>query len=35
MFGAIEKNLGLKLDARKQTMTVIAIDHIDRVPAEN
>jgi hypothetical protein len=32
---ALEKQLGLKLESRKQPMPVIVIDHVDRVPAEN
>ena len=34
IFDALEK-LGLKLEERKQPMTVIVIDHVDRIPTEN
>jgi uncharacterized protein (TIGR03435 family) len=35
VFDALEKQLGLKLEDRKQPMPVIVIDHIEQVPAEN
>ena len=35
VFDALEKQLGLKLEERKQPMPVIFIDHIERVPTEN
>ena len=35
IFDAVEKQLGLKLESRKQPMPVIVIDHIERVTAEN
>ena len=34
VFEALDK-LGLKLEARKQLMPIIVIDHVDRVPTEN
>jgi uncharacterized protein (TIGR03435 family) len=34
IFDAMEK-LGLKLEARKQPMPVIVIDHVDRIPTDN
>ena len=35
VFDALEKQLGLKLDKRKEPRPVIVIDHIERVPTEN
>jgi uncharacterized protein (TIGR03435 family) len=35
VFGALEKQLGLKLEERKLPMPIIVIDHIERVPTEN
>jgi uncharacterized protein (TIGR03435 family) len=35
IFGTMERNLGLKLAQRKQSMTIIVIDNVDRVPTEN
>jgi uncharacterized protein (TIGR03435 family) len=34
LFDAIEKQLGLKLSIEKHAMTVVVIDHVDRLPAE-
>jgi uncharacterized protein (TIGR03435 family) len=34
IFDALDK-LGLKLEERRQPMTVIVVDHVDRVPTEN
>jgi uncharacterized protein (TIGR03435 family) len=34
MFEAVEK-LGLKIESRKQSMAVLVIDHVDRLPTEN
>jgi uncharacterized protein (TIGR03435 family) len=34
MFEAVEK-LGLKIESRKQSMTVLVIDRVDRMPTEN
>lgn len=34
MFQAVEQ-LGLKIESRKQSMVVLVIDHIDRMPTEN
>jgi len=35
IFEAIEKQLGLKLEAQKRPMPVIVIDHIEQTPTEN
>jgi uncharacterized protein (TIGR03435 family) len=35
IFSTMEKNLGLKLEKRDQTMPILVIDKIDRVPTEN
>jgi uncharacterized protein (TIGR03435 family) len=35
LFDAVEKQLGLKLTARKHPMPVVVIDHIERRPTEN
>lgn len=35
VFDALDKQLGLKLEERKQPMPVIVIDHVERVPTEN
>ena len=35
IFGTMEKNLGIKLERREQSMPVIVIDRVDRVPTEN
>jgi uncharacterized protein (TIGR03435 family) len=35
IFNTMEKNLGIKLEQREQSMPVIVIDRVDRVPAEN
>lgn len=35
IFSTMEKNLGLKLEKRDQTMPILVIDHVDRVPTEN
>jgi len=35
IFQAIEKQLGLKLETRKRTLTVIVIDHLEQKPTEN
>jgi len=35
VFGALEEQLGLKLDRRKHPMPTIVIDHVDRSPTEN
>ena len=35
IFDSVEKQLGLKLESRKQPMPVIVIDHIERTPTEN
>lgn len=35
VFDALDKQLGLKLERRKEPRPVIVIDHIERIPAEN
>src|SRR5262249_42952565 len=35
MFDAVDKQLGLKIESRKQAMPVLVIDKIDRMPTEN
>ncbi len=35
MFDAVEKQLGLKLEQRKQTVEILMIDKLDRTPTEN
>ena len=35
LFEAVEKQLGLKLEAQKRPMPVIVIDHIEQKPTEN
>jgi uncharacterized protein (TIGR03435 family) len=35
IFRTMEKNLGLRLEQREQTMPIIVVDQVDRVPIEN
>jgi uncharacterized protein (TIGR03435 family) len=35
LFGAVEQQLGLKLEVRKGPVEILAIDHAERVPAQN
>ena len=35
LFEAVEKQLGLKLEMRKRSMSVIVIDHLEQKPTEN
>ena len=35
LFNALQQQLGLKLEARKVTVSVLVVDHMERVPTEN
>lgn len=35
LFDAVEKQLGLKLEVRKRTHSVLVIDHIEEKPTDN
>lgn len=35
MFDAVQEQLGLKLERRKQTVEILMIDKLDRTPTEN
>jgi uncharacterized protein (TIGR03435 family) len=35
LFAAIEQQLGLKLESRKESVQILVIDHVERVPSEN
>ena len=35
IFGALEKQLGLKLEPKKLTLKMVIVDHADKTPAEN
>ena len=35
LFSAVESQLGLRLQPRKAAVSIVVIDHVDRVPAEN
>jgi len=35
LFSAMEKQLGLKVEARKAPVEVLVVDHVERVPTEN
>jgi uncharacterized protein (TIGR03435 family) len=35
LFGAVEKQLGLKLQPHKRPMPVVVIDHIEQKPTDN
>jgi uncharacterized protein (TIGR03435 family) len=35
LFGAIQQQLGLKLDRKKEPVDVIVVDHIEKTPSEN
>jgi uncharacterized protein (TIGR03435 family) len=35
VFDAVEKQLGLKLEARKRTLPVFVIDYIEEKPTDN
>jgi len=35
IFDAVQKQLGLRLESRKQSMDILAIDHLEKEPTEN
>jgi uncharacterized protein (TIGR03435 family) len=35
VFAAIEQQLGLKLEAKKESLQILVIDHVERIPTEN
>jgi uncharacterized protein (TIGR03435 family) len=35
LFGALQSQLGLKLEAKKGQMELIVVDHVEKVPTEN
>jgi uncharacterized protein (TIGR03435 family) len=35
LFGAVQEQLGLKLEQKKGMIDMIVVDHIDKVPTEN
>ena len=35
LFGALQSQLGLKLEAKKGQMKLIVVDHVEKVPTEN
>jgi uncharacterized protein (TIGR03435 family) len=35
LFGAVQSQLGLKLEAKKGPVELIVIDHIEKTPVEN
>jgi uncharacterized protein (TIGR03435 family) len=35
IFGALERQLGLKLEPRKSAVSIVVVDHAEKVPAEN
>jgi uncharacterized protein (TIGR03435 family) len=35
MFGAVQRQLGLKLQSRKQSLEILMIDHVEKTPTEN
>ena len=35
IFAAIEQQLGLKLEPRKESLQILVIDHLERIPTEN
>jgi len=35
LFGAVQSQLGLKLEAKKGPVDLIVIDHIEKTPADN
>jgi uncharacterized protein (TIGR03435 family) len=35
LFGAVQSQLGLKLESRKRQVDVLVLDHAEKVPTEN
>jgi bla regulator protein BlaR1 len=35
LFAAVEQQLGLKLESKKEPLPILVIDHVERVPTEN
>jgi len=35
IFDAVQQQLGLKLQSRKQSLEILVIDHVEKVPTEN
>jgi len=35
IFGALEQQLGLKLEPRKSPVSILVIDHAEKLPTEN
>ena len=35
IFAAIEQQLGLKLEPKKEALQILVIDHLERIPTEN
>lgn len=35
LFSAMERQLGLKVEARKQPVQMLVVDHVERIPTEN
>jgi uncharacterized protein (TIGR03435 family) len=35
LFAAVEQQLGLRLESKKESLPILVVDHVDRVPTEN
>jgi uncharacterized protein (TIGR03435 family) len=35
LFGAVQAQLGLKLEAKKGNVEIIVVDHMERTPTDN